>query len=89
MSPHEEIVTVTKKGQATIPKSMRVKHRIGKKVLAVDTKEGVMLLPLPDPSMEKGSLRKMLKGTSSEIMKEVRRSEVLREDRLFRKRGTI
>jgi bifunctional DNA-binding transcriptional regulator/antitoxin component of YhaV-PrlF toxin-antitoxin module len=82
MPPDEEIVTVTKKGQATIPKSMRLKHRMGKKVLAVDTKEGVMLLPLPDPSMEKGSLRKMLKGTSRKIMREVRRREVLREERV-------
>ena len=31
------IVTVTKKGQATIPKKMRVRHKIGKKALVVDT----------------------------------------------------
>jgi bifunctional DNA-binding transcriptional regulator/antitoxin component of YhaV-PrlF toxin-antitoxin module len=48
MPSQEEVVTVTKKGQATIPKSMRVKHRIGRKVLAVDVEQGVMLMSLPD-----------------------------------------
>jgi bifunctional DNA-binding transcriptional regulator/antitoxin component of YhaV-PrlF toxin-antitoxin module len=33
----ESIVTVTKKSQATIPKALRKKHRIGKKVLVIDT----------------------------------------------------
>jgi hypothetical protein len=34
------VVTVIKKGQATIPKKLREKHRIGKKALAIDTEEG-------------------------------------------------
>ena len=37
----EIIVTVTKKGQATIPKALRKKHNIQKKALAVEYVEYV------------------------------------------------
>ena len=84
----EAIVTVTKKGQATIPKSMRERHGIGRKALIEDTEEGVLLKPLPSPSMERGSLRSVLKGKSSkEIMKEVRREESTRENAISRGHG--
>jgi len=76
----EVIVTVTRKGQATIPKRMRERHGIGRKALAEDTEEGVLLKPLPSPSMERGSLRSVFKGKSSkEIMQEVRKEESTRE----------
>ncbi len=88
MPRHEEVVTVTKKGQATIPKSMRVKHRIGSKVLAVDTQQGVMLMPLPDPAMEKGSLKKEFKGKSSkEIMDEIRSAELVQDNKKISRRN--
>lgn len=78
----QAIVTVTKKGQATIPKTMRDRHRIGRKALVVDTKEGVLVKPIPDPSMEKGSLKALFKGRSSKkIMSQVRHEELLREHR--------
>ena len=84
----EAVVTQTNKGQATIPKSMRERHGIGRKALVQDTEEGVLLKPLPSPSMEKGSLRSVLKGKSSkEIMKEVRRSDSIREKALSKGRG--
>ena len=38
----EAIVTVTKKGQATIPKIMRDKHKIGRKAFVIDTEQGVL-----------------------------------------------
>jgi AbrB family looped-hinge helix DNA binding protein len=70
------VVTVTKKGQATIPKKMREKHRIGRKALVEDTEEGVLLKPLPTPEMERGSLRTLFKAKSSkQIMDEIRREE--------------
>lgn len=76
----EAIVTVTKKGQATIPKRMRERHGIGRKALVEDTEEGVLLKPLPSPSTERGSLRPYFEGRSSkEIMEEVRRLESTRE----------
>lgn len=78
----EAIVTVTKKGQATIPKTMRDRHRIGRKALVLDTKDGVLVTPIPDPSMEKGSLKALFKGRSSKkIMSQVRHEELLREHR--------
>ena len=83
------VVSVTKKGQATIPKSMRERHGIGRKALVEDTEEGVLLKPLPSPSMEKGSLKSVMKGKSSkEIMEEVRKAESTREKGLSRGRGT-
>jgi antitoxin PrlF len=72
----EAVVTVTKKGQATIPKKMRERHGIGRKVLVTDTEDGILLKPMPSPSMERGSLRALLKGESSkQIMDEVRKEE--------------
>lgn len=79
------IVTVTKKGQATIPKKLRVKHRIGRKAIAVDTKEGVLLKPVPDPAAEIGSLKELFKGkTSRELIEEARLEEARKEKRLLR-----
>ena len=76
----EAIVTVTKKGQATIPRTMRDKHKIGRKALVIDTEQGVLLTSIPDPSMEKGSLKVLFKGmTSKEIMNEIRREEFTHE----------
>jgi len=82
------IVTVTKKGQATIPKKMRERHGIGRKALVEDTSEGVLVKPLPTPSMERGSLKALFKGkTSKEIMGEVRKQEFTREGRLLKGRS--
>lgn len=76
----EAVVTVTKKGQATIPKRMRERHGIGRKALAEDTEEGVLLKPLPTPLMERGSLKALFRGKSSkEIMDEVRKEEAMGE----------
>ena len=76
----EAIVTVTKKGQATIPIRLRRKHKIGRKVLVVDTEAGVLLKPVPDPVEEKGSLRKLFEGRSSlDLIEEARAVEQQRE----------
>ncbi|SRR6266571_360057 len=84
----EEVVsTVTKKGQATIPKAFRERHGIGRKVLVVDTKEGVLLKPIPDPSTEKGSLKPLFgRATSRELMREARASEVEQASRILNRR---
>lgn len=79
------IVTVTKKGQATIPKKLRKKHGIGRKVMAVDTKEGVLLKPVPDPAVERGSLKELFAGkTSRDLVQEARVEEVRKERKLQR-----
>ena len=80
----EMVVTVTKKGQATIPKKMRERHGIGRKVLVEDTEEGVLLKPLPSPAMERGSLRALFKGKSSKaIMDEIRMEESRHERKML------
>jgi AbrB family looped-hinge helix DNA binding protein len=79
----EDIVTVTKKGQATIPKKLREKHKIGKKVLVVDTEDGVLLKPIQDPKAERGSLKELFKGrTSKQLIEEARAKEASREKAL-------
>ncbi len=76
----EAIVTVTKKGQATIPIRLRRKHKIGRKVLVVDTEAGVLFKPLPDPLAEKGSLRGLFTGMNSgDLIDEARTVERVRE----------
>jgi len=76
-----QIVAVTKKGQATIPKDMREKHKVGERVLALETDEGILLKPLPKPSQERGSLKGVLgKKSARELLAEVR-SEDLRRDK--------
>jgi len=75
------IVTVTSKGQATIPKEMRDRHGVRGKVLAIDVEEGILLKAVPTPSKEKGSLKQVLgKKSAREILAEAR-SEDLRKDR--------
>ncbi|MDG6929046.1 MAG: AbrB/MazE/SpoVT family DNA-binding domain-containing protein [Nitrososphaerota archaeon] len=71
------VSTVTEKGQATIPKALREKHGIRRKVLMVDTQDGILLKPIPDPSMERGSLKPLFgSATARELIKEARADEV-------------
>jgi AbrB family looped-hinge helix DNA binding protein len=78
------ITSVTKKGQATIPKKVREKFGIKDKVIVFETSEGILLKPLPKPEDDFGSLRKLFKGkTSREILVEARREEVDMERRLL------
>lgn len=81
----ESIVTVTKKGQATIPKKLREKHKILKKVIVIDTEEGVLIKPVPDPMVEVGSLKELFRGeTSKQLIEEARAEEARRERNLLR-----
>ena len=78
------MVTVTKKGQAPIPKKLREKYGIKKKAFIVGTDEGIVLKPVPDPSDERGSLRKLFKGKSSrKLIDEARKEEKIHEKRLL------
>jgi bifunctional DNA-binding transcriptional regulator/antitoxin component of YhaV-PrlF toxin-antitoxin module len=82
----QAIVTVTKKGQATIPVRLRRKHKIGRKVLVVDTEAGVLLKPVPDPLMDKGSLTKLFDGLNSRDLVEEARAVEHRRERATRHR---
>lgn len=76
--------SVTKKGQATIPKRLREKFGIKDKVIVIETEEGILLKPLPKPEDDLGSLRKLFKGkTSREILAEARKEDAGRERELL------
>lgn len=78
------VVSVTKKGQATIPKDLREKFGVGDRVLVVETDEGILFKPIPRPEDEFGSLRELFEGkTAREILEESRAQDRVREKRLL------
>jgi len=78
------VVSVTKKGQATIPKDLREKFGVGDKVLVVETEEGILFKPLPRPEDEFGSLKELFEGkTAREILDEARTQDRMREKKLL------
>ena len=78
------VVSITKKGQATIPKDLREKFGVGNKVLVVETSEGILLKPLPRPEDDFGSLRELFKGkTAREVLDESREQDQIREKKLL------
>lgn len=78
------IVSVTKKGQATIPKDLREKLGVTDKVLVVETKEGILFKPLPTPKDDFGSLRELFKGkTARQILSDARAEDRNREKKLL------
>jgi AbrB family looped-hinge helix DNA binding protein len=79
------IVSVTKKGQATIPKDLRERFGVGDKVLVVETEDGILFKPLPRPGDEYVSLKKLFPGkTAREVLEEVRERDRVREEELSR-----
>jgi AbrB family looped-hinge helix DNA binding protein len=75
-----QIVSITSKGQATIPKELREKYGMKDKVIVMETPEGILFKPLPLPSSEKGSLKTLLKDkTAKELVQEAREHEERRE----------
>jgi antitoxin PrlF len=82
----EVIVSVTKKGQATIPKKLREKYGIKDKALLVEEDgKGILLKPLPSPYDEFGSLKHLYPGkTAREVIEEGRKEDYEREKRLLK-----
>ena len=82
----EVIVSVTKKGQATIPKKLRKKYGITNKVLMIeDDEKGILLKPIPDPAEAFGSLKHLFPGkTAREIVEEGRKEDYKRDKRLLK-----
>ena len=80
-----EVVSVTKKGQATIPKRLREKYGIKNKVIFEENECGIVLKPVPTPSQERGSLKELFKGkTSRQLVEEARREEFAQDKELER-----
>ena len=71
-----KIMTVTAKGQATIPSGMRKKYKIRNRVIFTEAKDGILIKPLPNPFLEVGSLKSLFRGsTAIELMEEARAAE--------------
>ena len=77
---HKKIITITIKGQATIPSVLRKKYGFERKALVEEAEGGVLFRPLPTIERERGSLRDLFEGRSAgDLLKEVR-AEDARED---------
>ena len=71
-----QIVSITSKGQATIPKELREKYGLKDKALVIETSEGILFKPPPSPNQEMGSLKTLLGDkTTKELLEEARKHE--------------
>jgi len=84
-----EVVCVTKKGQATIPKRLRKKYGIKDRVLIEENEHGIILKPLPSPNEDFGSLKSVFKGkTAKGLLQEARREEFVKDKERLERAGT-
>ena len=71
-----EVTSVTKKGQATIPKRLREKYGIKGKIVIEKDEKGILIKPLPSPNDDYGSLKSAFKGkTTRQLIEEARKEE--------------
>ncbi|RZN36881.1 MAG: AbrB/MazE/SpoVT family DNA-binding domain-containing protein [Methanophagales archaeon ANME-1-THS] len=78
-----EVVKITKKGQATIPKHLRVKFGLKDRAIVRESEKGILFLPFPDISEEKGSLRELFKGQKAkDVVEEARKEDQSKEKNL-------
>jgi AbrB family looped-hinge helix DNA binding protein len=45
-----KVYKITEKGQFTIPKRLREKYQIKRKVMMIEDEKGIILLPVPSPN---------------------------------------
>lgn len=78
-----QVISVTKKGQATIPKRLREKYGIKNKVIFEENECGLVLKPVPSPEDLMGSLKAYAKGkTARQLLEEARKEEFANEKEL-------
>jgi AbrB family looped-hinge helix DNA binding protein len=83
-----EVVSVTKKGQATIPKKLRTKYHIKDKVIFEENECGLVLKAVPTPDELFGSFKKFAKGkTARQLLEESREEEFAKDSELTRRAG--
>jgi AbrB family looped-hinge helix DNA binding protein len=71
-----EVVSVTKKGQATIPKRLRTKYNIKDKVIFEENECGLILKAAPTPNQLLGSFKAFAEGkTAHQLLQEARKEE--------------
>jgi antitoxin PrlF len=79
-----EVVCVTKKGQATIPKRFRAKYGIKDKVIFEENECGLILKAVPTPNDLFGSFKESAKGkTARQLLAEARREEFAKDIELM------
>ncbi len=76
----KRVVTITSKGQATIPTDLRRKYGFAKKALVEEAEGGVLFRPLPSVEEERGSLRDLFDDRSARDLLVEARAEDVRED---------
>jgi AbrB family looped-hinge helix DNA binding protein len=80
-----EVISVTKKGQATIPKRLRDKYGIKNKVIFEENECGIVLKPVPTPNDLFGSFKAFAKGkTAHQLLDEARKEEFAEEKELMK-----
>ena len=80
-----QVVSVTKKGQATIPKRLRDKYGIKNKVIFEENECGLVLKPVPSPADLMGSFKAYAKGkTARQLLEEARKEEFAEERELMK-----
>jgi AbrB family looped-hinge helix DNA binding protein len=80
-----EVISVTKKGQATIPKKLREKYGIKNKVIFEENECGLVLKPAPTPDDLFGSFKAFAKGkTAHQLLEEARKEEFAEEKELMK-----
>ena len=84
-----EVVSVTKKGQATIPKKLRTKYHIKNKVIFEENECGLVLKAVPTPDELFGSFKKFANGkTARQLLEEARKEEFARDNELLKRART-
>jgi AbrB family looped-hinge helix DNA binding protein len=83
-----EVICVTKKGQATIPKRLRTKYHIKDKVIFEENECGLVLKAVPTPDELLGSFKKFAKGKTAQQLLEEARKEEFAKDGELRKRAS-
>jgi len=84
-----QVVSVTKKGQVTIPKRLRIKYGITNKALFEETACGLVLKPLPSPKDDLGFLKPFANGkTARELLEEARNEELARDKKMLKRAKT-
>ncbi len=80
-----EVISVTKKGQATIPKRLRQKYGIKDKVIFVENECGLIMKPAPTPDDLFGSFKAFAKGkTARQLLEEARKEEFAEDKELMK-----
>ncbi len=79
------VVSVTSKGQATIPKELREAYDIEHKVIFEGGEDAILIKPAPEPLKDVGMFRHLARGrTASQLLHEDDDSEKRRGHRLMR-----